>query len=179
MISPRQEGSLTEEMIQIQLSIELIEMGARIQMLESETSLNRNRLLKLYKEVKGESPPKGQLPFSADWYMTWLPNVHGSLFYSIYKGLYLLNNNKTRMELLSKSYRMYLDQLSIEGHEAVLGITRAWTLLRFIDGNMISTSSCKECNCNYLVHANEPKSDYVCGLCLPPSRAGKKNGAKR
>ena len=33
------------------------------------------------------SPPKGMLPLSADWFVTWLPNVHSSFFYNIYVGL--------------------------------------------------------------------------------------------
>lgn len=178
MITSRQEISLTEEMIQIQLSIELIELGARIQMLEAETDISRNRLIKLYKEVRGESPPKGQLPFSADWYMTWLPNIHSSLFYSIYKTIELGAPDKTRMESLAKSYRLYSEQLAIEDHEVVLGLTRAWTLLRFIETNMVSTKECSLCSGVFITYPNEPVADYVCGLCVPPSRAGKK-GAKK
>ena len=32
-------------------------LGARLQLLESEVSLSRERLIKLYKELKGVSPP--------------------------------------------------------------------------------------------------------------------------
>lgn len=42
----------------IQKAVELIRLGARMQMLEVETTLSRERLLKLYKEVKGVSPPR-------------------------------------------------------------------------------------------------------------------------
>ena len=78
---------LVDEMHQVQLAIELIELGARLQVLETETELSRTRLIKLYKEVRGMSPPKGMLPFSADWFVTWLPNVHSSFFYNIAVGL--------------------------------------------------------------------------------------------
>lgn len=63
------------EIREIVLAIELIELGARLQLLESETRLSRDRLIKLYKELRGVSPPKGMLPFSADWFMTWLGRV--------------------------------------------------------------------------------------------------------
>jgi flagellar transcriptional activator FlhC len=43
-----------------------------MQVLESELTLSRDRMVRLYREVKGMSPPKGMLPFSADWYMTWM-----------------------------------------------------------------------------------------------------------
>jgi len=68
--------SLVSEAREIGLAIELIKLGARLQLLELETSLSRERLLKLYKELKGMSPPKGMLPFSTDWFITWQPNIH-------------------------------------------------------------------------------------------------------
>ena len=62
--------SLLQESRQIMLAAELITFGARLQLLESEIALSRDRLIKLYKELRGESPPKGMLPFSIDWYLT-------------------------------------------------------------------------------------------------------------
>lgn len=79
--------SLLEELEQVQLAIDLIELGARLQVLETETDLSRARLIRLFKEVRGMSPPKGMLPFSTDWFITWMPNVHSSLFYNIYQRL--------------------------------------------------------------------------------------------
>ena len=48
----------------LERAVALIQLGARLQVLESETSLSYERLLRLYKEVAGKSPSKGQLPFS-------------------------------------------------------------------------------------------------------------------
>src|SRR5690606_31119288 len=76
--------SVIAEARDIRLATELIKLGARLQVLESETKLSREKLLRLYKEVQGKSPPKGMLPFSTDWFMTWQPNIHSSLFMSIY-----------------------------------------------------------------------------------------------
>src|ERR1700737_1023987 len=67
--------SLTEDAQEVFRAIALIELGARMQVLESELTLSRDRMIRLYREVKGVSPPKGMLPFSADWYMTWLPQT--------------------------------------------------------------------------------------------------------
>lgn len=58
--------SVISEAQQILLASELIRLGARLQLLESETTLSRERLLKLYKELRGVSPPKGMLPFSTN-----------------------------------------------------------------------------------------------------------------
>ena len=48
--------SLLDENRQIKRAIELINLGARLQVLESETDLPYERLLRLYKEVAGRSP---------------------------------------------------------------------------------------------------------------------------
>ena len=79
--------SILTEARQIDTAVELIRLGARLQVLESETDLSYERLLRLYKEVAGKSPSKGQLPFSTDWFMTWQPNIHASLFLNIHEYL--------------------------------------------------------------------------------------------
>ena len=66
------------------MAMELISFGARMQVLESEISLSRRRLLRLYKELRGCPPPKGMLPFSAEWFMSREQNIHSSMFYNIY-----------------------------------------------------------------------------------------------
>ncbi len=166
------ETSLVGEMHQVQLAIELIELGARLQVLESETELSRGRLIRLYKEVRGMSPPKGMLPFSTDWFITWLPNIHSSLFYSFYRQL-TGEHGCSRMEGFVKSYRLYLEQIALDGAEPVLGLTRAWTLVRFFESEMFELSECTSCHGHFVNHAHTPSQRFVCGICQPPSRAGK------
>lgn len=89
--------------------MELISLGARLQMLESETQLSRGRLIKLYKELRGSPPPKGMLPFSTDWFMTWEQNIHSSMFYNAY--LFLMKSGQcSGVEAVIKAYRLYLEQ---------------------------------------------------------------------
>ena len=101
--------SIVTESRQIQRAIALIKLGARLQVLESETDLSYERLLRLYKEVQGESPARGMLPFSTDWFMTWQPNIHASLFLNIHEYL-----NKVsaldEIDTVIKAYRLYLEQ---------------------------------------------------------------------
>lgn len=166
------DKSLISEMQQIQLAIELIELGARLQVLESETDISRARLVKLYKEIRGSSPPKGMLPFSTDWFMTWRPNIHSSLFYNFYRRLSQQKRSE-RIESFIKAYRLYLDQLKIDDSEVVLDMTRAWTLVRFFESDMLHLLPCTQCGGSFVVHPYTPPQDYVCGICQPPSRAGK------
>lgn len=171
--------SVVEEAQQVKLAIELIEMGARLQLLQAETSLSRERLLKLYKEVKGESPSKGMLPYSTDWFMSWQPNIHSSLFMGIYQFL-LKNAGISGTQALITAYRLYLDQISgIEGAEPVLSITRAWFLIRFFDAGMLQLTACKQCGGNFVSHVDDLHGNYVCGICHPPARAGKTKAAKQ
>ena len=103
------QKTVVGEAEQLQLAIRLINLGARLQLLESQTSLSRERLTKLYKELKGMSPPKGMLPFSTDWFLTWLPNIHSSLFLNIYNFL-IANAGIDGIEALAKAYELYLEQ---------------------------------------------------------------------
>ena len=48
--------SVISDGVQIRLAMQLIGLGARLQLLETETTLSRERLLKLYKEMRGKSP---------------------------------------------------------------------------------------------------------------------------
>lgn len=172
------EKSLVLEMRQVQLAIELIQLGARLQVLESETDLSRGRLIKLYKEIRGMSPPKGMLPFSTDWFVTWMPNIHSSLFYNIYRQLHE-ELDGGRMESVVRAYRLYLEQVSLDEAEPVLGLTRAWTLVRFFESDMLELAPCTGCGGQFIVHAHTPVQDFVCGICMPPSRAGKPGKARR
>ena len=156
----------------IRLAVELIELGARLQLLEVETKLSRERLLRLYKEVRGESPPKGMLPFSTDWFMTWQPNIHASLFMAYHR--FLHQNTQLRgLDLVIKAFRLYLEQVRRNGMETVLSLTRAWTMVRFFDANMLQLATCKGCSGQFVAHAFDPIKGYVCGLCNVPARAGK------
>lgn len=164
--------SVVTEAREIQIAIELINLGARLQVLQEETKLSRERLLKLYKEVKGESPSKGMLPYSTDWFMSWLPNIHSSLFMGIHQFL-VKNASVSGVEALIKSYRLYLEQAEVGEDEPTLSITRAWFLIRFFEAGMMQLTRCKECGGQFVVHTNELCADYSCGICRPPSRAGK------
>ena len=164
--------SILSEAKQIETAVELIKLGARLQVLESETDLSYERLLRLYKEVAGKSPSKGQLPFSTDWFMTWQPNIHASLFLNIHEYL-----NKVaeldEIDTVIKAYKLYMEQVGAQGLEPQLSITRAWRLVKFVDNGMLTMTKCNTCSGHYVTHPHEIARHYTCGLCNPPARAGK------
>lgn len=170
--------SVVAEAQQVRIAIDLIELGARLQLIQAETSLSRERLLKLYKEIKGESPSKGMLPYSTDWFLCWQPNIHSSLFIDIYQFL-VKHAGVSGAEALITAYRLYLDQIQgIEGGDPVLSITRAWFLLRFFDAGMLQLIPCETCGGHFVSHADDLHNHYVCGICHPPARAGKTKAAR-
>lgn len=170
--------SVINESEQIQLAIQMIKLGARLQLLESQTTLSRERLIKLYKELKGVSPPKGMLPFSTDWFLTWQPNIHSSIFYNIYKFM-LDYTGEVGIHAIIKAYSLYLQQVETpESAEPVLSMTRAWTLVRFVESKMLKLQSCSCCGGNFIVNVYDLNSSYVCNLCHVPSRAGKTKKSK-
>lgn len=150
-----------------------------MQLLEAQTTLSRERLIKLYKELKGVSPPKGMLPFSTDWFLTWQPNIHSSIFFNIYKFM-VDYTDVTGIHAIIKAYSLYLQQVEQEDSdiEPVLSMTRAWTLVRFVESKMLKLQSCSCCGGNFIVNAYDLNGSYVCNLCHVPSRAGKTKKAK-
>ena len=124
---------------QIGLASDLIKLGARLQVLESETTLSRERLLKLYKEIQKKSPPKGMLPFSTEWFMTWQPNIHASLFMNLYQSL-ITSSEIDEIEAVIRAYKLYREYLVQLEMPEVLSITRAWRLVKFVDAGMLTTT---------------------------------------
>lgn len=175
--------SVSKEAEDIDLAMQMIRLGARLQVLQAETSLSYDRLARLYREVRGSSPPKGMLPFSVDWFTTWLPNIHSTMFYSIYCYLDKLTPLKPASSLI-QAYTLYLEQacagrIEGAGDEPVLSFTRAWILLRFFESGMLQLSTCQQCKGKFIAHAHEPDADFVCAICRPPPRAGKTRASKK
>ncbi|HEY9460289.1 MAG TPA: flagellar transcriptional regulator FlhC [Paralcaligenes sp.] len=169
--------SVAQEAEEILLATDMINLGARLQVLQAETALSYDRLARLYREVKGCSPPKGMLPFSVDWFMTWLPNIHSSVFFSVYQFMDAHTPAK-KAHALIEAYRVYLEQSSAgrpagSTEEPVLSFTRAWMLIRFFDSGMVQLSRCVRCKGRFIAHAHEPQQSFVCSICRPPPRAGK------
>ncbi len=164
--------SVLNDSRQVERAVALIQLGARLQVLESETDLSYERLLRLYKEVAGRSPAKGQLPFSTDWFLTWQPNIHASLFLNTYEYINKVSALED-IDAIMKAYRLYCEQIAACGMETLLTITRAWRLVKFVDNNMLAMTQCSKCGGHFVSEPYENARYFECGLCTPPARAGK------
>lgn len=164
--------SVLNDSKQVERAVSLIQLGARLQVLESETNLSYERLLRLYKEVAGKSPSKGQLPFSTDWFLTWQPNIHASLFLNTYEYLSKVSA-LDGIDAIMKAYKLYVEQIATCGVEPLLSITRAWRLVKFVDNHMLAMTKCSKCGGHFVSEPYENSRHFECGLCTPPARAGK------
>jgi flagellar transcriptional activator FlhC len=170
-------------MNQTALAIRLIKLGARLLLLETELKdFSRERLLVLYREVKGGSPPKGMLPYANDWFYTWRPAVHSSLFMSYYQFL-KVHSKLSPLGLLIRAYELYSEEVSrhrnYDKDNVVFSITRAWIMLRHIQAiphPLLQMTECINCKGEFVTSVG--MTNYVCGFCDRPARAGKTDNAR-
>jgi flagellar transcriptional activator FlhC len=164
--------SVLDDARQVGRAIGLIQLGARLQVLECETDLSYDRLLRLYKEVAGKSPAKGQLPFSPDWFLSAQPNVHASLFLNTYH--YLAKASALEpIDAIMKAFKLYGEQAALCGLEPLLSVTRAWKLVEFIDSGKLVTTRCTCCSGHFVTDRYENPATFECGLCTSPARTGR------
>lgn len=168
--------SLLAQHRRIERAVALIQLGARMQVLDAETPLPHERLLRLYREVARRPPSKGQLPFSADWFLTWQNNIHASLFHAIFSWVSKASDVDP-VDALIKAYGLYLEQSVVCGIDPLLSITRAWSLVRFMEGQLLAVTRCSRCGAHTVTLPFENARHFVCGLCAPPARAGKSAAA--
>lgn len=178
--------SVRGEFEDLQLAHEMIRLGARLQPIRELTALSYDRISTLYREIVGISPPKGMLPYSLDWYVTWKPNIHASLFYWIYRRVEQSAQQKPDRKpshyqkawFIIDAYHLYRQNVAAVSarndpqDEAELSFTRAWILLRYIDSKQIKTAECQKCHGHFLIRGDEHGQNHTCGICKPPPRAG-------
>ena len=57
------------------------------------------------------------LRLSVDWFVTWLPNIHSSLFYNVYSFLNTRTSSKGIRAIID-AYRLYLENAGVDNAES-------------------------------------------------------------
>jgi flagellar transcriptional activator FlhC len=167
--------SVIDDALAVQKAVALVKLGARLQVLQAELpGLSRDRLLSVYKEIRGNSPPKGQLPFSTDWFLNWAPNTHSSLFMGIFNQMADRNPGCEQIDLLLAAYTLYLQTVKAIDNPAILTMTRAWRLYRFCAAGVLTMHQCEKCNGKFIVDPYDLNTDYQCVFCEMDTRVGPK-----
>lgn len=182
-MTPAPKQTLLAQSKVVEAAAELIRLGARMQVLENMTPMPREKLLRLYKEIKGEAPPRGMLPFSTEWFLEWQPAMHSALYLTHRNELRRLGGSSASagsnpLWHMPIAYKAYLESAKACGLEPVLTLTRAWSLERFLSSRMLKEISCRRCGGGFLGHVHDIERGFVCGLCKVPPRAGKTAKAK-
>ncbi len=89
------------------------------------------------------------------------------MFYNAYE--FLMNSGQcTGVDVIVKAYRLYLEQCPpAPGEEPLLALTRAWTLVRFVESGMLQRSVCSCCSGSFVTYAHIPENSFTCSLCQP------------
>lgn len=166
----RNRVDLIAQMGELALAKRMIELGARMQVLESELTLSKPALLNLYRSIKGESPKKGQVPFLVNYYFEWQVFSNASLFLNIFHKLEFISPKLSVAELLIKAYESYYSMVTASGQEPKLTFTRAWRLYKFEQVSMIVLKTCPACKGRMIFDPTRIHSNVPCMLCDPPNR---------
>jgi|SRR5690625_2502527 len=161
---------------EIELASQMIRLGAPLGIIVKETALDKQRLSRLYRELMNKKPPGGMLPFSSEWYLGWLPNIHATVFYTAYLFLNICCKVERRQALVN-GYQLYLEYATAgrpEGKQErpVLSFSRAWLLLRYVELRLFDLAICRACHGSFLAPTYLARWQFVCGICKPPNRAG-------
>ncbi|STJ54543.1 flagellar transcriptional activator [Escherichia coli] len=78
------------------------------------------------------------------------------------------------VDAVIKAYRLYLEQCPQAEEGPLLALTRAWTLVRFVEKWITATFQLQLLRRQFITHAHQPVGSFACSLCQPPSRAVKR-----
>jgi flagellar transcriptional activator FlhC len=151
-----------------------VQLGATLQMLESETKLPRERLLRLYQAICRKPPPAGVSPIPADWFMQWQPNTHAAVFLNVYEYL-ATAGDLDEQDALVLSYQLYREQLKVLDLPEVLSLAHVWRLVKYVDAGQLMLKPCHRCEASFVVHTLDLHELFVCDPCQAPAQV--RNGA--
>lgn len=153
-------------------AIELLKLGAKPQFVSAETGININRIHKLFRDVNGYPPRKGQSPFSADCFVSIKRlNIDASLFINIHRSI-TSKSQIAPIDALIKSYKLYLEHVYLRDTHRELSFTRAWTLLRLIDAGMLCVAQCVKCGGKFVALPSVINDRFQCVFCALKSGGG-------
>jgi hypothetical protein len=140
---------VTVRIKQLQDAIELIKLGARGPVVAALTGLQGEDLFKVYENITGSRPPRGQLPADENWFTHRGPfnALHSAVFWAIYfKVLRATSDPCTGM---ISAYRIYQGRFV---GDVRLTFDRAWCLTRLMAARTLTTVNCDCCGSAYVVH---------------------------
>jgi flagellar transcriptional activator FlhC len=157
---------LSGEIARYQQARRLFEHGARVPVVFEMTRLSSWFLRKLSREISGVGPRKGQMPNSDAWYVRSRNNLQVSLFMAHYRAIKdSLRDSGDACDLLISAYEQYLRVVHSAQLRPVLGIDRAWWLLKSMQIRNLKLVACVTCGGDYVAYYGDLAKGYVCASC--------------
>jgi len=123
----------------------LIELGARAGLAQQLTGLEKAKINRLYRQLKGRPSPSGQTPFSDAWYLKDKRRLlHASVVWGLYQKLLWRGPNTARV--LIDVYECYLAIVD----EPLLSLTRVSLVLQLVGIGVWQERRCRYCQTQYL-----------------------------
>lgn len=141
----------------------LIEKGARPSIVRAVCQISKASALQLHKEIHGQGPNAGLLPYDQDWIIKSPGNcLHASIYFNIYQKL-SKNTSSTKGELYLAAYLLY--EQTLLDQPIILNINRAWHINQELSRAYICGVSCSRCHSTYVSIREFPDSYKFCPLC--------------
>jgi len=142
---PRMRSALYVQAEKIIEATRLIELGARAGLAQQLTGIEKAKVNRLYRQLKGRPSPSGQTPFSDVWYLKDKRRLlEASVAWGLYKKLAQRELDSAR--LLIDVYQSYQAIVS----RPLLDLTRVFFIPQLVQMGMWQESRCQYCQASYL-----------------------------
>lgn len=163
------QNSTEAEHLQIAIAIRAVKLGARPPVVTALSNLPAVKARKIYKDVTGREPIKGQMPSDPSYYTSdvdrhfqsaWLAQFYTQLAEAGDK-------HHEQVECMFITYEHYQKEFP-NGPDGlpVISFDRYYLLIRCVLSGVIAMNNCKECQCVKLsVKEWDPKRTVRCPMC--------------
>lgn len=164
----------------ISMAARLIGLGARGPVVEALTQLGHEKTRRLYREITGGSPARGQLPSMPKWYLRASNSAHSGYFFHVFREIMQRGGKSASTpEALIAAYNLYRSQIWPKSAES-LSFDRAWWLVRLMQIDSLKQIACSICGAPSVVESSEIHDKHVCYFCkLKQRRLGLKTPRKK
>jgi hypothetical protein len=141
----------------------IIEKGGRPSIVRAVCQISKASALQFHKEIHGQGPNAGLLPYDPDWITKTPENcLHASIYFNIFQKI-SRNSKAGKGEIYLASYTLY--EQTLVDKPKVLNINRAWHIGQQISMSYICGMTCARCNSTYVAIKEFPDPYKFCPLC--------------
>lgn len=141
----------------------IIEKGGRPSIVRAVCQISKASALQFHKEIHGQGPNAGLLPYDPDWITKSPENcLHASIYFNIFQKI-SRNSLAGKGEIYLASYTLY--EQTLADKPKVLNINRAWHIGQQIRMSYICGMTCARCNSIYVAIKEFPDPYKFCPLC--------------